>query len=1023
MKDGTQETGVRRQEMGDRTGLIGHYLAVILASGFWLLTSPPQARSSEGGTGEPNDPYRIATAEQLLAIGSDPNLLDKHFTLVADIDLDPKLPGGRTLIQAAIAPAVGEEGSVSGDPFTGVLDGRGHMIRHLTIRGRQYSGLFGRLAAGAEVRDLGVVDVNITGYGTDVGGLAGYSEGSVIRCFSTGVIGNGTQRAGGLVGWNVGTLLLSYSTAAITADNYAGGLVGTNEGRVLWCYAQGRVKGDGGPFGSKDRAAGLVAYNKGSIACCYSTCEVGGSGLYAGGLVGENAGHVSGCFWDTQTSGRVGSAGGRGFTTAQMQDPQTYLTAGWDLVGESANGTSEVWQMPGQGGYPVLAILSGYLPRSLRGQGTPDDPYLIADACDLGAMVYQRPDSHYRLVASVDLAGVRWSTAVLPTFSGAFDGNGLEVSHLVIAGGDYLGLFGEVAASGEVRDLSLADVNVSGSGGCVGSLAGSSAGAVTRCGSTGEVAASGQSAGGLVGSNRGRVSYCHATGHVTCTGSIRMSSGFGGLVGWNSGDLMGSYSTADVQGSDGAGGLVGYHDGPSLSQCFATGQVSGGHAGGLVAFSSTRITDCHSSGRVLGSYAGGLVANNGGSAARCYSTGQVSGGTTPVGVGGLIGQNSGLAVQCFWDIQTSGQAHSAAGAGRTTSQMQDIQTYLDAGWDFVGETANGTHEIWQMPQSGGYPVLAIQNGYVPPVLKGLGTAQEPYLVATAHELGAVIHYSPISHYRLASSIDLAGIHWGSAVIPEFAGTFDGNGLTISHLTLQGSDTLGLFGKMSGSVLNLRLADANVTATGDFAGSLAGLNAGLVTQCTGAGSVSGYSRVGGLIGSSEGPVFQSSFAGSVAGVRLVGGLLGDSRGTVTRCTSAGQVSGDGYIGGLAGANQGSLTDCYSISSVLGTGLNVAGLAGWNAGTVVRCYSAGRVSGGPYNHGGLVVANTGHGVRDSFWDTQASDQTTSDGGTGRATAQMQSAGIFVNAGWDFVNTWSICEGKDYPRLRWEGRQCEN
>ena len=40
-----------------------------------------------GGTGEPNDPYQIATAEQLIGFGADGDLLDKHFVLIADIDL------------------------------------------------------------------------------------------------------------------------------------------------------------------------------------------------------------------------------------------------------------------------------------------------------------------------------------------------------------------------------------------------------------------------------------------------------------------------------------------------------------------------------------------------------------------------------------------------------------------------------------------------------------------------------------------------------------------------------------------------------------------------------------------------------------------------------------------------------------------------------------------------------------------------------------------------------------------------
>jgi hypothetical protein len=63
--------------------------------------------------------------------------------------------------------------------------------------------------------------------------------------------------------------------------------------------------------------------------------------------------------------------------------------------------------------------------------------------------------------------------------------------------------------------------------------------------------------------------------------------------------------------------------------------------------------------------------------------------------------------------------------------------------------------------------------------------------------------------------------------------------------------------------------------------------------------------------------------------------------------------------------------------------------------------------------------------SFWDREASGQTTSDGGTGKTTAEMQTAKTFLDAGWDFVDEtangtediWWILEGQDYPRLWWE------
>jgi len=111
-----------------------------------------------------------------------------------------------------------------------------------------------------------------------------------------------------------------------------------------------------------------------------------------------------------------------------------------------------------------------------------------------------------------------------------------------------------------------------------------------------------------------------------------------------------------------------------------------------------------------------------------YSTGAVTGDDY---VGGLVGRNSGDINQSFWDVETSGQVISDGGTGKTTGEMQNIQTYQNAGWDFVGEVKDGLHEFWQMPEAGGYPVLAAFFGYTPPRLKGQGTVEEPYLISDA----------------------------------------------------------------------------------------------------------------------------------------------------------------------------------------------------------------------------------------------------------------------------------------------------
>jgi len=90
-----------------------------------LIVLPVHAQYS-GGSGTADDPYQIATAADLIALGQTPNDYDKHFILTADVDLDPKLPGCKTFQKAVIAS------------FGGTFAGNGHTISHLTITGTHY---------------------------------------------------------------------------------------------------------------------------------------------------------------------------------------------------------------------------------------------------------------------------------------------------------------------------------------------------------------------------------------------------------------------------------------------------------------------------------------------------------------------------------------------------------------------------------------------------------------------------------------------------------------------------------------------------------------------------------------------------------------------------------------------------------------------------------------------------------------------------------------------------------------------
>ncbi len=156
------------------------------------------------------------------------------------------------------------------------------------------------------------------------------------------------------------------------------------------------------------------------------------------------------------------------------------------------------------------------------------------------------------------------------------------------------------------------------------------------------------------------------------------------------------------------GSLIGYLKDGTISNCYVEGgsvlsSVFGNPVvGGLVGANGGTIANCYSTARVLGNNSvGGLVGFNLGTIIDCYATGSISGNY----VGGIVGSNAGTVYNSFWDIETSGQTTSAWGTGKTTAEMQMAVTFLDAGWDFVDETANGTEDIWWILEGQDYPRL------------------------------------------------------------------------------------------------------------------------------------------------------------------------------------------------------------------------------------------------------------------------------------------------------------------------------
>ena len=316
---------------------------------------------------------------------------------------------------------------------------------------------------------------------------------------------------------------------------------------------------------------------------------------------------------------------------------------------------------------------------------------------------------------------------------------------------------------------------------------------------------------------------------------------------------------------------------------------------------------------------------------------------------------------------------------------------------------------------------------------GTGTQNDPYLIRTAEQMNA-IGTRPgdwHKHFQLRADIDMGeytGTEYniiGTDTQQSFGGVFDGNDHTISNLSLRTTRQwyTGLFGCVIGQIKNLGLISPDIFAQGGKVGSLVGgLEEGSVTSCyVEKASVSGDNYIGGLVGSTSARIVYCYSTGTVSGNTYVGGLVGFvSDATVNSCYSRANVTGNLEVGGLAGmtSNEASVvSNSYATGSVNG-GTYAGGLIGQvEQGRAYKCYSTGNVSGNQHVGGFTGFIRVLGDTTRCFWDTQTSGWSTSPGGTGKTTAEMQTMSTFTDAAWDFWNTWTICEGTNYPVLMWQ------
>jgi len=233
---------------------------------------------------------------------------------------------------------------------------------------------------------------------------------------------------------------------------------------------------------------------------------------------------------------------------------------------------------------------------------------------------------------------------------------------------------------------------------------------------------------------------------------------------------------------------------------------------------------------------------------------------------------------------------------------------------------------------------------------------------TAEQLSDVRNGGLGDYCVLMADVDLSGYSSGTGWNPigasgsAFTGIFDGNGHTISNLTINDSatDYRGFFGFTSGAeIKNVTLTNVSVNGK-QFVGGLVGQSeTGTISNCSVSGTVSGVGKsIGGMVGRKNSGTVENSHA-SVnvnSNSESAGGLIGHCAGaSIVFCHATGSVSGYSSTGGLVGYQfDGAITSCYATGNVLVDKFyfneaNAGGLVGRTATvTITKCYALGNVT---------------------------------------------------------------------------------
>ncbi len=509
--------------------------------------------------------------------------------------------------------------------------------------------------------------------------------------------------------------------------------------------------------------------------------------------------------------------------------------------------------------------------------------------------------------------------------------------------------------------------------------------------------------GGLVGYNGGEDIYnCFSNGTVTGDEEV------GGFVGRHQGDIKYCYSNADVIAMENvAGGFAGYSNADDITNCYCAGNVTKQNV---------------NTNKTFGGFAGDCLYSTIKYSYSLCNVYEAPGVPWSSGDKGFIGESErSIYKNNFFDSTLSNQYTDALkGAfARTTSEMKSSCNYLATGWDFKGESENGTNDQWTISSdNSGYPALVWQ-GYS----NTLSLPCQPHIItdnanlistdsviiggtilstngSPISEFGICYDTSPlpdtsdsklmsdsdsgsftfvikgltanVDYYFRAYAINNAGINYGNQIKLSIP-VFDGLGTSEHPYLIENLDDLSFlcqhksyWNNIYEQIDNINAAptrywdDTDDNADGDLYNDVNDSNMN--------GSNDGFYPIGGD------PIYDISFTGKYDGLGHIIdsiyinrdsekyiGLFGSIDGRIKNLGLTNvDITGYRFVGSLAGETKSNILNCYATGEVSAERY-VGGIVGYAifGKKINDCYStcnvAGGYSGGIIGYAGLVIIN--------------------------------------------------------------------